>query len=183
MNDVNCGRPFYYFCERPFTTQLPDGYVYIDKFGFFKIHTDKSNFTEAEEICQSEGGHLFLLETYEEAEAIAAFIKREGRDFGKLWIGLNDTVTEGKFMTFSGNLRVLFSYFSPFNFNFSPFNFSPFNLSPFNFSPSTSLRQLLSVNSLFMNLVRNKKSLQSISFSLLIFQYFSLFIIYCSSIY
>ena len=67
-------------------------------FGKYDIIWAAWNWIYANVYCQLSGGHLATFETQEEFNAINFTQHTEEIGYGKLWIGLNDILTEGKYV-------------------------------------------------------------------------------------
>ncbi|XP_067006770.2 hemolymph lipopolysaccharide-binding protein [Anabrus simplex] len=82
-------------------------YQFFPLLGRYKIHTLAKSWSEAYHICQQEGAHLAIINSDTEAHVLMELYKRspkaEGATYdGSAYIGLNDLVTEGKYVTVFG---------------------------------------------------------------------------------
>ncbi|KAG8239329.1 hypothetical protein J437_LFUL019023 [Ladona fulva] len=75
--------------------QRPEAYDFIPGLGYYKFHKENANFVNATNICRNEGGHLAIINSNEEAAALAKMAK------GHLlvWIGVHDPKRNGEFRT------------------------------------------------------------------------------------
>nr|CAD7438675.1 unnamed protein product [Timema bartmani] len=86
--------------ERPV---LPGGYITIDQVGSYKWHLEQKSWDEAEATCQSEGGHLVVIDSEEEAlYVLGLFPSQEGEVKGSHY-GVRDNEQDGSFVTIYGN--------------------------------------------------------------------------------
>ncbi|KAG8236825.1 hypothetical protein J437_LFUL017282 [Ladona fulva] len=77
--------------------QLPTDYKLIPGIGYYKFHNETArNFDDAEEICSKEGGHLAIINSEEESNAL------KGSIYGFAYIGFHDRIKEGEFITIFG---------------------------------------------------------------------------------
>jgi hypothetical protein len=54
---------------------------------YYKIYTEKMNWSEAKKFCESEGGHLVTVETPAENEMLKELIADIETEEGKFWLG------------------------------------------------------------------------------------------------
>nr|CAD7394731.1 unnamed protein product [Timema cristinae] len=89
--------------ERPV---LPDGYTTIDQVGSYKWHLEQKGWDEAEATCQSEGGHLVVIDSDKEALFVLdLFHSQKGEDQTDLkssHYGVRDNEQDGSFVTIYG---------------------------------------------------------------------------------
>ncbi|XP_066998482.2 hemolymph lipopolysaccharide-binding protein [Anabrus simplex] len=81
-------------------TQLGDDYEFHPLVGRYKLHTTAQRWTDAFNICQQEGTHLAVINSDIEAQVLNAMLKRKETHYA--FVGVNDIVTEGTFVTIFG---------------------------------------------------------------------------------
>ncbi|XP_023282202.1 C-type lectin domain family 4 member D-like [Seriola lalandi dorsalis] len=86
---ANCSAPGLTCSECP-----PQWFQVGDK--CFHIRTDKRDWLDSENNCTASGGHLAILTTREEHEAVEKESRRIGGFYKDYWIGLTDAETEGE---------------------------------------------------------------------------------------
>ncbi|XP_066998483.2 hemolymph lipopolysaccharide-binding protein-like [Anabrus simplex] len=80
--------------------QLGDDYEFHPLVGRYKLHTTEKSWTEAFNICQQEGAHLVVINSDTEADVLKDILTRNEKAVA--FVGVNDIVTEGKFVTIFG---------------------------------------------------------------------------------
>ncbi|KAI5705203.1 hypothetical protein M8J75_012966 [Diaphorina citri] len=78
---------------------MPDSNVScVPKVGMFKLHTEKMNFTAAQDVCEEEGGYLANVLTEQKTNALSALIASvySGRGKHMVYVGLHDMDMEGQ---------------------------------------------------------------------------------------
>ena len=79
-------------------------YEYFPGYGYYKLHTNIKSWYEAKEICESEGAHLAIINSLEEAAIIDELRRRlpilhgDWRD-NLISIGMTDIENEGVWKT------------------------------------------------------------------------------------
>ncbi|XP_066998485.2 hemolymph lipopolysaccharide-binding protein [Anabrus simplex] len=81
-------------------TQLGDDYEFHPLVGRYKLHKTAQTWTEAFNICQQEGAHLAVINSDTEAQVLKDMLIRNEKPVA--YVGVNDIVTEGKFVTIFG---------------------------------------------------------------------------------
>nr|CAD7567538.1 unnamed protein product [Timema californicum] len=85
---------------------LPDGYTTIDQVGSYKWHLEQKGWDEAEATCQSEGGHLVVINSDKEALFVLdLFSSQKGEvqtDLKSSHYGVRDNEQDGSFVTIYG---------------------------------------------------------------------------------
>ena len=77
--------------------------------GIFKIHENKTNYTEAKRICKEESGELASVLSSKRTKGLSKMLNY--LKLGKLaYVGLDDIEQEGKFKTISGQLATCYEY-------------------------------------------------------------------------
>ena len=71
-------------------------------FGYYKLHTDVKTWPDALHTCQNEGAHLAIINSQEEAKALAPMWRANPTiphydDYA--FIGFHDQYKEGQFLT------------------------------------------------------------------------------------
>ena len=70
--------------------------------GYYKLHTNSVAWEEAREICESEGAHLAIINSDEEAAAIRKLISKYPNTGDWIYIGFHDQYVEGQYVTVLG---------------------------------------------------------------------------------
>ena len=78
---------------------VPVGYVHLPGHGYYKYHTTRQEWNAARITCQSEGGHLAVLNSEAEAKFIA---KIPTASYHWAFIGMHDYFKEGQWITIFG---------------------------------------------------------------------------------
>ncbi|XP_067002313.2 hemolymph lipopolysaccharide-binding protein [Anabrus simplex] len=83
------------------------GYALIPGVGRYKLHTKGVTWEEARQTCVSEGGHLAVIRSKKQGDALTALYARhpkiEGTTWDQvIWLGFHDHDTEGQFITVLG---------------------------------------------------------------------------------
>ncbi|XP_049800088.1 macrophage mannose receptor 1-like [Schistocerca nitens] len=99
FNDVPCDQPLPFVCKLPLYPVPPAGYQYIPGLGFYKRYTKPEKYEEAKRICEGDGGHLAVPDTFEEAEELLKLAAGDGRSS---YVGISDIEREGSFVTVMG---------------------------------------------------------------------------------
>lgn len=73
----------------------------------YELVSRQMSWTEAEDHCQTEGGHLASISDLAEQEELFRMIDRHADD--RVWIGLNDRLHEEDFEWVSGESEILLS--------------------------------------------------------------------------
>ncbi|KAJ8676064.1 hypothetical protein QAD02_011850 [Eretmocerus hayati] len=87
---------------------VPEDYCYISGIGIYKLHEDLAEWNDARRICTSEGGHLAIINSEEEAAALAEMytdsdlMSKPGRPSQNVLLGFHDMYNEGEFVTILG---------------------------------------------------------------------------------
>ncbi|KAI3360528.1 hypothetical protein L3Q82_002415 [Scortum barcoo] len=76
-------------------TECPDGWLHVGDQCFILI-TDRQDFFNSTDKCKEIGGHLAILTTREQHEAVEKEGRRMAGLYTNYWIGLTDTETEGE---------------------------------------------------------------------------------------
>ncbi|XP_046468154.1 uncharacterized protein [Neodiprion pinetum] len=84
-----------------------DDYTYVHGLGGYKLHTRATTWVEARLICQEEGGHLAVINSVAEADAVSLVFKKAERITGSeypydAFIGFHDLYREGEYVTIHG---------------------------------------------------------------------------------
>ncbi|XP_046411995.1 macrophage mannose receptor 1-like [Neodiprion fabricii] len=84
-----------------------DDYTYVHGLGGYKLHTRATTWVEARLICQEEGGHLAVINSVAEADAVSQVFKNAERITGSgylndAFIGFHDLYREGEYVTIHG---------------------------------------------------------------------------------
>ncbi|XP_046736230.1 hemolymph lipopolysaccharide-binding protein-like isoform X2 [Diprion similis] len=84
-----------------------DDYTYVHGLGGYKLHTRATTWVEARLICQEEGGHLAVINSNAEADAIARVFQKGGPITGSNYqgdalIGFHDLYRKGEYVTIHG---------------------------------------------------------------------------------
>ena len=79
----------------------PPGYELVPGLGYYKVYgkNSKKPWAEAENLCESEGGHLLVIDSEQEllyTSLIAFKLKREIEHF---FVGIHDQYKEGDYVT------------------------------------------------------------------------------------
>ncbi|MBU7443559.1 C-type lectin domain-containing protein, partial [Paraburkholderia fungorum] len=84
-------------CSAPglICTECPPNWFQVEDHCFL-IHTDKKEWLESVNNCTAEGGHLAILTTRAEHEAVEKESRRLGLFYKNFWIGLTDSENEGE---------------------------------------------------------------------------------------
>ncbi|KAJ9593481.1 hypothetical protein L9F63_014966 [Diploptera punctata] len=79
-------------------TKKPEikGYVHLSGYGYYKYHSSPRTWIQAWDICKSEGGHLAVPNSEEEAKFIG---KIPATSYNWAYIGIHDLFKEGKYIT------------------------------------------------------------------------------------
>ena len=67
--------------------------------GWYKIHTDGKNWSDAQEVCAREGANLVVINSHQEAKAMRSLMKKTGTTDKYHWIGFHDIYEEGNYIT------------------------------------------------------------------------------------
>lgn len=77
----------------PVKTKIANGSIY-------SVYEDSLSWTDAKKFCEDIGGHLVTITSEEEQNFVVDLISDHNKDL--FWIGLNDTVTDGKWEWVTG---------------------------------------------------------------------------------
>ncbi|GLH07200.1 Hemolymph lipopolysaccharide-binding protein [Gryllus bimaculatus] len=77
---------------------IPFGYSPIAGLGYYKVHREKVKWEKARRVCAKEGGHLIIINSAVEAEAVVAASRMPEWS----WAGFDDYSAEGDFITLHG---------------------------------------------------------------------------------
>ena len=80
------------------------GYDLVPGFGYYKLHTDVKSWDEALLTCEKEGAHLVIINSEEEAKALAPFWDAnpkilDGPHNNWAHAGFHDKFKEGQYLT------------------------------------------------------------------------------------
>nr|AGT37609.1 C-type lectin [Lutjanus sanguineus] len=75
-------------------TECPDDWLHVGD-QCFHLSTDRHGFSTSEQKCEEKGGHLAILTTREQHEAVEQEGRRIGGTYTYYWIGLTDAEEEG----------------------------------------------------------------------------------------
>ncbi|KAJ9581132.1 hypothetical protein L9F63_023691 [Diploptera punctata] len=79
-------------------------YEFVPGMGYYKLHTERKNWFEAKEICKTEGAHLAIVNSNQEAALLIEFISRLPPNGGiASFIGISDISIEGSWVTVLGD--------------------------------------------------------------------------------
>ena len=67
--------------------------------GWYKIHTDVKNWSDAKEVCIREGANLLVINSRQEAKAMVSLMEKTGTTGKFHWIGFHDVYEEGNYIT------------------------------------------------------------------------------------
>ncbi|XP_068084793.1 hemolymph lipopolysaccharide-binding protein-like [Anabrus simplex] len=87
-------------------------YLFFPLLGRYKFHTLVKTWSEAYDICEQEGAHLAVINSDTEANVLMELYKHSPKAKGasqgdNIYVGCNDIVTEGKFVTVFGEYSCL----------------------------------------------------------------------------
>ncbi|XP_069694814.1 hemolymph lipopolysaccharide-binding protein-like [Periplaneta americana] len=70
------------------------GYNLVAGLGYYKFHTDRKTWHEAQKICEKEGAHLAVINSEHEAKVLTNM-----GDFTWAYVGFHDIYVEGQYVT------------------------------------------------------------------------------------
>ncbi|KAM3613759.1 uncharacterized protein V6R79_004749 [Siganus canaliculatus] len=76
-------------------TECPDKWLNVGD-QCFLLHTDRHTWQRSKQMCAEAGGHLAILTTKDQLDAVGEEGRRIGGTFSNYWIGLSDIETEGE---------------------------------------------------------------------------------------
>ncbi|XP_068085530.1 hemolymph lipopolysaccharide-binding protein-like [Anabrus simplex] len=84
-----------------------DDYELFPGIGYYKLHTTGQPWETAREICDSEGAHLIVINSFAEASVVREYFSRKptfsgSSDTRYIFAGFHDKYTEGDFVTVTG---------------------------------------------------------------------------------
>ncbi|XP_046146156.1 hemolymph lipopolysaccharide-binding protein-like [Osmia bicornis bicornis] len=85
-----------------------EDYIYTAGIGSHKLHTRAESWNNARKICNQEGGHLAIINSYAEQRVLMELFKRSGPVVGAIYkkqasLGLHDLYMEGDWVTILGD--------------------------------------------------------------------------------
>ncbi|KAG8231577.1 hypothetical protein J437_LFUL011573 [Ladona fulva] len=87
-----------------FIKPLLKGYEYFPGVGFYKFYSGGTNyFSKAKKVCESDGAHLAIPNSYAEANALHTIYSRFPDTHRFAFIGFHDQSSEGKYVTIFGD--------------------------------------------------------------------------------
>ncbi|KAK7865530.1 hypothetical protein R5R35_011578 [Gryllus longicercus] len=92
-----------------FQRQPPADYELILGEGYYKLHTGGRRWPEAMQVCESEGGHLMVIDTQRESNVIRELFAREPKitnayNIHWLAVGFHDRYVSKRYETVTGQL-------------------------------------------------------------------------------
>ncbi|XP_046751853.1 hemolymph lipopolysaccharide-binding protein-like [Diprion similis] len=79
-----------------------DDYTYFPGIGGYKLHSEKVGWNEARITCEKEGGHLAIINSVAERDAILEVIKAKTPYPKHVSLGFHDLYQQGRFVTIHG---------------------------------------------------------------------------------
>ncbi|XP_046399558.1 hemolymph lipopolysaccharide-binding protein-like [Ischnura elegans] len=95
---------------------VPDGYQLYPGVGYYKFNNTRVTFDEALGMCAAEGSHLAIINSDAESEVMAALFKADDDPGSWAWLGFDDQLVEGEFVTIFGqplNSSGFYTWYSP----------------------------------------------------------------------
>ena len=105
LGDWLCSVHLPYICEEepriasPNETHSLEGYELIPHLGYYKLHDTPQSWEDAVDTCDKEGGHLIVLSSLDEQDALWNYLKETVSYLFCFWIGVHDRYEEGKYTT------------------------------------------------------------------------------------